>query len=337
MTPIQPIKWAILGAGHIARTFTRDFPFVENVELVAVASSEKSKAVDFALEFSIPHAYKYEELYADSQIDIVYIATTHNFHFEHAKACIQSGKSVLIEKPVTINNGQFQTLIHLAKEHKVFLMEAMWTYFLPAIKQAKKWIDEGKIGEIKTIQSNFGFLVEKNLEKRMYNPLLAGGSLLDLGVYNVAFATFFMNTFPNTIQASGKLYEDKVDEQVSIILSYNGGETISTMTSSMVANLDNTARIFGTDGYIEIPLFWKMPEVLLYSKGRELIETFQDLRSSNGFCYQIQHVTDNLLSGSLESDIATHIYTSSVMRIMDEVRSQIGLKYPMEDLSWYHI
>jgi predicted dehydrogenase len=324
------IRWAILGAGKIAHTFAKDFSFVEHAELRAVASRDKLKANVFALEYSIPCTYTYEELYQDDQIDIVYVATTHNFHFEHAKACIHAGKSVLVEKPVTINDLQFQILTQLARDQKVFLMEAMWTYFLPAIRTVKQWIDEGRIGNVNAIQSNFGYLAEKNLERRMYNPVLAGGSLLDLGVYNVAFVTFFMNTYPNTIQASGKLFENKVDEQVSIILSYNEGETISTMTSSMVANLDNTARIFGSEGYIEIPLFWRMSDVLLYNNGKELVETYQDDRSSNGFCYQIQHATNNLLNESLESDIATHVSTSIVMRVMDEVRNQIGLKYPME-------
>jgi len=330
MSSIKPIRWAILGAGHIAHTFAKDFSFVEHAELVAVASRNKSKASTFAIEYDISQMYNYEELYKDNQIDIVYIATTHNFHFEHAKACIESGKSVLIEKPVTINDKQFQILRELAKDHGVFLMEAIWTYFLPAIQIAKQWIDDGRIGIVKSIQTNFGFVVEKNLERRMYNPLLAGGSLLDLGVYNVAFATFLMRIYPTLIKASGQLFENKVDEQVSIILNYDREKVFATSTSSMVSTMDNIARIFGSDGFIEIPLFWKMSEVKLYNKEKELIDTYTDGRSSNGFCYQIQHVTDHLLNGFLESDIATHDSTSIVMRIMDEVRNQIGLKYPME-------
>src|SRR6185437_2079392 len=158
------INWAILGAGKIANAFAKDFPFMQNADLVAVASSDQERARNFAKEHNIPKALNYDELYNSHEIDAVYIATTHNFHFEQALKCLQNGKAVLCEKPITVNDSEFKKLAVFSKEKNVFLMEAMWTYFLPAIKKAKQWLDEGRIGKLKVIQADFAVAMEKNHE-----------------------------------------------------------------------------------------------------------------------------------------------------------------------------
>jgi predicted dehydrogenase len=208
------------------------------------------------------------------------------------------------------------------------LMEAMWTYFLPAIQKAQQWIAEGKIGKLKVIQADFSFAVPKNLEGRMYNPNLAGGALLDLGVYPVAAATLFANGKPNSIAASGVLTETGVDASTAMVLNY--GEMIATLTTSMVARMTNKLRLFGETGYIEIPDFWRAYSCKLFDKDFALVESFDDERKSHGFIYQMQHATDRMLNNEIESDIIPHKRSNAIQEIMTEVRRQIGFTYPNE-------
>jgi predicted dehydrogenase len=322
------IRWAILGAGNIAQSFVKDFPLVKNGELVAIAARDKERAKEFAASHNIPLAYTYEELYNSSEVDVVYIATTHNFHFEQSMQCMQQGKAVLCEKPITINDTESKQLTALSKEKNIFLMEAMWTYFLPAVIKAQQWINEGKIGALKVIQADFAFPMEKNLEGRMYNPLLAGGALLDLGVYNVALATLFMKQKPDSIIASGVLTETGVDATTAMIFKY--GNTLATLCTSMVTRMNNKLLLFGENGYIEIPEFWRAKSAILYDKEFQLVESFKDERQSHGFIYQMQHATDKILNNEIESNIITHQRSNEIQEIMTEVRRQIGLQYPME-------
>jgi predicted dehydrogenase len=325
----QKIRWAILGAGNIAASFVKDFPLVKNGVLVAVAARDIEKAKLFAATHAIPLAYTYEELYNSNEIDAVYISTTHNFHFEQSRQCMLHGKAVLCEKPITINYTESKQLTALSKEKNIFLMEAMWTYFLPAIIKAKYWIDKGRIGELKVIQADFAFPMEKNMEGRMYSPLLAGGALLDLGVYNIALATFFMNRKPDSITANGVLTHTGVDATTTTILDY--GNTTATLCTSMVTRMTNKLRLFGEIGYIEVPDFWRANTAIIYDKDFQLIETFEDARTSHGFIYQMQHATDKLLNNEIESNIVSHQTSNDIQEIMTEVRRQIGLKYPMEN------
>lgn len=320
------IRWAILGAGRIAHKFASDFKEVNNAALVAVASRDKQKATEFAAQYNIPEAISYDELYLHSGIDAVYIATTHNFHFEQSLSCLNHGKAVLCEKPITINALQFQTLAEVAKRNNCYLMEAMWTWFLPAIQQAKKWIDDGRIGEIKAIQSDFGALMPFDPSGRLYNANLAGGALLDLGVYPVAITTFITGKEPLHIYSSGQIGTTGVDETNSIILDY--GEIKASLVTSMVAQMQNKAIIFGNKGYIEIPDFYKAYSATLYNSERKEIETFSDNRSTWGYNYETQAVTNDLLEGIKENEIVSLEKTAIVQQILTTVKKQIGLIHP---------
>ena len=322
------VKWAILGAGKIAHSFAQDFSEVENAKLVAVAARDKSRAESFAKEYNIPIACSYDELYNSNEVNAVYIATTHNFHYEQCMQCLEHGKNVLCEKPVTVNDKQFKELARLAQEKRVFLMEAMWTWFLPAVLKAKQWLQEGKIGDLKVIEAGFGFPMEKNLKGRMYNPHLAGGALLDLGVYPVAFSTYFINKKPDTITASGTLTSTGVDERTGMILQY--GATTASLFCSMVNIMANKAMLYGEKGYIEIPDFFKASVALLYDDHHSLIDKFEDARTTKGYNYEIQHATDAILQNKIESDVMTHSKSNEIQEIMTEVRRQIGLRYPEE-------
>ena len=322
------IRWAILGAGKIAHSFARDFSVVTNAELVAVASADKSRAETFAKEYNLPRAYSYPELYNSTEVDAVYIATTHNFHYEQCIQCINHGKNVLCEKPVTLNDRQFKELARLSHEKNVFFMEAMWTYFLPAVIKAKQWLQEGKIGSLKVIETNFGFPMEKNLEGRMYNINLAGGALLDLGVYPVAFASYFINKKTRSITASGELTDTGVDERTGIILQY--GDVTATLFTSMVNIMTNKAMLYGEKGYIEIPEFFKASSAILYDDHHNVLEKFDDDRTTKGYNFEIQHATDSMLQHKIESEIMSHERSNEVQEVMTEVRRQIGLVYPDE-------
>ena len=158
----EKIRWGIMGAGHIAQSFVKDFPLLKNAALVAIAANDIGRAKTFAATHNIPQALSYDELYQSNDIDAVYIATTHNFHYEQTKKCLQNGKAVLCEKPVTVNDKEFKDLMYLSQRKKLFLMEAMWTYFLPAIHKAKQWVDEGRIGKLKVIQADFAYPMESH-------------------------------------------------------------------------------------------------------------------------------------------------------------------------------
>lgn len=322
------VRWAILGAGKIAHSFAQDFTVVKNAELVAVTASDKSRAETFAKEYNLPLAYSYNELYDSNDVDAVYVATTHNFHYEQCMQCLKHGKNVMCEKPVTLNDKQFKELARLSQEKKLFLMEAMWTYFLPPVMKAKQWLQEGRIGNLKVVEAVFGFPMEKNFTGRMYNIELAGGALLDLGVYPVAFSQYFTNKKPDSITASGVLTATGVDERTGMILQF--GDTTASLFCSMVNLMANKAMLYGEKGYIEIPEFFKAAAVSLYDDHHNLLEKFEDGRTTKGYNYEIQHANDAILLGKTESEIMPHSKSDEIQEIMTEVRRQIELVYPLE-------
>ena len=207
-------------------------------------------------------------------------------------------------------------------------MEAMWTYFLPAVHKAKQWMDEGRIGNLKVIQADFGFPMEKNMTGRIYNPDLAGGSLLDLGIYPISMANYFANKLPELISASGALTETGVDERLGIILQY--GDITATLFSSIITRMANKCCLFGEKGYIELPDFWRARSAKIFNADFELTEAFDDNRVSHGFIYEMQHANDKVLNGDTESDVVPLSKSRDVQSIMMEVRRQIGLIYPMD-------
>ena len=326
--PENNIRWAILGAGRIAHKFAQDFAATQRGTLTAVAARDTDRAKTFADQYKIPHVYTYDELYKSTEIDAVYIATTHNFHYEQSLQCIEQGKAVLCEKPITINDGELRKLVAAATAKKVFLMEAMWMYFLPAVQQAKAWVDSGRIGDLKVIQADFGVNMPLDPAGRLYNRDLAGGALLDLGVYNIAFANYFANKQPGLIAAATYIGQTGVDESTSISLKYDA--VIASICTSMTVRLRNSALLFGPAGYIEIPLFWKARSATLYNNEDEIVETFNDARTTWGYNFEIQEATDAILSGATESRVVPHAVSLSIQEIMTEVRRLAGFKYPTE-------
>ena len=321
---MRTIRWGIIGAGHIAEKLALALNSLKDTELTAIASRSIDKAYEFAERFSVRKAYgSYEELVKDSDIDVIYIATPHTEHRKHASLCITHGKAVLCEKPFTVNQREAEVLITLAKEHKVFLMEAMWTKFLPATRMVKQWIEENRIGKVKYLQASFGFYSEFNPKSRLYDPHLAGGALLDVGIYPISYATFLLGKMPDQVVSSAFMGKTKVDEMNIIALRFEDG-TLADLSSAM------DAVIIGEKGKIYVPAFWTAEKAELYDVGGKLIETFSLPFTSNGFVYEVEEVNRCLREGKLQSDIIPHETTLAIMKLLDGIRADWGLVYPTE-------
>lgn len=328
MSEKKIVRWGILGAGKIAHAFAKDFKYLQNAQLVAVAASDSNRARTFAEQYNIANAYTYEQLYNSNEVDAVYICTTHNFHYQQCLNCLQQGKAVLCEKSITINDQQLKELVALSQQKKVFLMEAMWTHFLPAVQKAMQWLAGGRIGKLSIISADFGILMPYDVEGRIFNPKLAGGAMLDLGIYPVALTTFFTGRKPQTITASGVVGPTGVDERSSMILQY--GDVTTTITISIVTQLTNEAFLFGDKGYIKIEDFYRAPSASIYNAKHQLVETFVDDRTSHGFIYEMQEATNQILKGEIESIIVPQQRSIIFQEIMTEARRQIGMVYPEE-------
>lgn len=322
------IRWGILGAGRIAKKFAEDFKVVNNGKIVAVASRSQDRSNKFAHEFKIPKAYSsYEEMVKNSDIDIIYIATPHNFHFEHVSLCLNNGKSVLCEKPVTVNSSEFELLQNLAKKKNLFFMEALWTYYLPAIIQAMDWIREGKIGAVKQLQVSFGYTGDMDEKMRLANPNLAGGALLDIGIYGIAMAELVFDDELEDIQAMAHFSDTGIDDYNSIQLKYKSGG-MAQIASSFVSELKNEAVIYGTKGRIEIPQFWMAKKAFLITSAEKL--EFINKNVQLGYNYEAFAVNELLKKGAIESSVVPLVKSKRILSIMDQVRNQIGLRYPFE-------
>jgi len=320
------IGWGILGAGAIATKFATDLKNLPDARLVAVGSRSEDKAVAFATKYGADRAHgSYEALMNDPDVDAIYVATPHPFHCDHTIACLQHGKAVLCEKPMAVNQGQVRQMVAAAQETGVFLMEAMWTRFLPVVAGVRQWLAEGKIGEPRVVQADFGFRAGWNPASRLLNPTLAGGALLDVGVYVLAFAAMVLGSDPVAVQAQAHLGETGVDEQTAIALRYAGGE-LAILSCAVRTNMPQNAAILGTEGMISVPDFWHATNATLRVQGQEPVT----LTGAMGYHYEAAEVMDCLRAGRQQSAIMPWDESIAIARLMDQVRAQIGLTYPME-------
>ncbi|GFN32289.1 Gfo/Idh/MocA family protein [Paenibacillus xylaniclasticus] len=324
------VKWGIMGPGGISDTFATELPYAPGAELVAVAGRSLDKAQAFAKKFGIPRAYgSCEELAADPDVEIVYIGTLHPVHKENALTLLRGGKSVLCEKPFTMNAAEAKELADLASHKCLFLMEAMWTRYLPAIVKVREWLDSGVIGDVRIVKAEFGFDAGWNPEGRLLNKEKGGGTLLDAGIYPVSFASMvYGGEQPSKIASSALIGETGVDEQYSLLFEYENGRTASLHGSVRLA-MTNEAVIYGTKGRIEIPQFLFAKSAALHVNGEEPVFFKQDLEPSGHF-YQAIEAMECLRAGRKESPIMTVNETVRIMETLDRIREQWGLKYPSE-------
>ncbi|MEK3731782.1 Gfo/Idh/MocA family oxidoreductase [Paenibacillus sp. FSL M8-0334] len=323
------IRWGIMGTGWIAEQFAADLAYTDNAELLAVGSRTSDSAGAFAAKFSVPRAYgSYEELVQDQDVDAVYIATPHPLHRDNVLLSLRAGKAVLCEKPFTINGAELEELINAARKDKLFLMEAMWTRFLPPIRQVREWLKDGRIGEARLVKADFGFRSGWNPEGRLLNLELGGGALLDAGIYPVSFASMIFGAEPEQIHSTAHIGETGVDEQFSVLLTYEGGKSAS-LNGAIRLGLTNEAYIFGTEGYIHIPSFLNATSASLHVQGEEPVH-FKDDRKEKGYAFEAYEVGKCLLEGRLESDIIPLDESLAIMKLLDRIREPWGLKYPSE-------
>lgn len=307
-------KWGIIGSGKIARRFAGDLKLLSGAELVGLVSRNQESSRNFSEEFGIKSFASIRELLS-SDVDVIYIATPHSSHREHSLMAINAGKAVLCEKPFTLNYNESEEVFSLASLKKVFVMEAMWTCFFPAIQECLSLVNAGTIGQVLNIESSFGYQSTFDPASRIYDPALGGGSLLDVGVYTLAFTRMFIDEVPLTIESSAKLSSTGVDESASWNLAFPSGATAKG-ESSVVNDLPNEARITGTLGEIRIPLFWHPREFYLNGELRKF--AYQGL----GFQFEAEEVMNSLRNGLIESSRWTHQHSLEVMKLMDLVRSQ---------------
>ncbi|MDF2908287.1 MAG: oxidoreductase domain protein [Herbinix sp.] len=327
---MRTVKWGIIGAGQIAIKFATALNSLDHTELTAIASRDLNKAENFATRFHIRKAYgSYEEIIRDPEIDVIYIGTPHTEHKAHAKLCMEAGKAVLCEKPFTLNYSEAKELVDLAKSCNVFLMEAMWTKFLPATRIVKQWINNKLIGEIKYINISFGFRTEYDPGSRLYNPSLGGGALLDVGVYPISYVIHLMERLPDMISSNAHLGQSKVDELNVITFQYNEG-MLASISSAISAVTGNDAVIIGERGRIVIPNFWTAESAEVYDANGKLMDSFFHPFTSNGYVYEAEEVNRCIVEGKKQSDIIPLSDTLAIMKILDEIRANWGLVYPSE-------
>ncbi|MFB6317750.1 Gfo/Idh/MocA family protein [Saccharicrinis sp. FJH54] len=325
----KTFKWAIIGTGRIANEMAHDLQLLKHVEITAVLSRTQENAEKFAKKYNIPHIFaSRDEFAAFTEVDVVYVASPHNAHFADTMLCLESGKNVLCEKAMAVNAGEAAAMINKAREKKLFLMEAMWMAFFPAIKKAQTLIQKGRIGDVRQIDANFFFYKTDDPEHRLLNPDLAGGALLDIGIYVLYFAVLMMNAFPQNSTSIAHLGKTGVDESSSYLLKFKNG-AVATLASGVMVEAERNAAVYGTKGKIQIPLFWNPDKITAVRDNKK--KTYKYKRQGNGFTFEAEHVMACIKSGKIESDIITHEHSLKLSELMDSFRRDWGLKYPFEN------
>jgi predicted dehydrogenase len=314
------MNFGVIGLGKITTTFTKEFNFIHGSKIIIAGSRDLDKALAFSTLHGIPEAGRYQDVIDHSNVDAIYIGTPHNTHFEIALQALNAGKHVLCEKSITTDAVQYEVLSKLALSKNLILMDGMWTYFLPAVVKAKSWIDDGAIGKIKYVNIDFAFPAPQNFESRLYNADLAGGALLDIGVYVIYNSFLFLGYNYTTLDCSAEFSQSAVDESLTIRLDY--GHAKSNLYCSVKHRTLSSAYIYGESGYIVIPLFWKTKSALRYNDQDQLQEEFIDDRASHGFEFEIKHFISCIEKGEKESPLLPHFLTKKVMETMDYIRSK---------------
>jgi predicted dehydrogenase len=324
-----PFRWGILGPGNIANKFADGLAHSPNSVIGAVASRTKSRADEFAKEFNGEKAYgSYEELAQDSSLDAIYIATPHSEHISGAKLCLEHGRPVLVEKPFTINAAQANEVIELARSKKVFLMEGMWTRFFPAMAKLRELVKAGEIGEVKMVHADFGFMSGVDPKSRLYDPALGGGALLDVGIYPVSFACMILG-IPNKSASLATLGSTNVDEITGTILQYNSG-AIAVLSTAIRSNTQRQVYVLGETGSIHVGGVWWAPNQITVKRNGKDDEVLDFAYPGSGFQFEADEVQKCVREGKLESEILPLSETLAIMKLLDEIRGQIGLKYPAD-------
>jgi len=324
------VRWGILSTGAMARTFARNLKLAQGAELAAVASRTQEKADAFGDEFSISNRYEgYAQLVADPAVDVVYIATPNSMHKEHTLMSLESGKAVLCEKPFATHAAEAQAMITCARERKRFLMEAMWTRFLPLMVKVRGFLADGVLGDVRMLTADFGFRAKDDeMTEILMNPAFGGGSLLDVGVYPLSLAWMVFGP-PSSLATLAHLGDTGVDEQAGMILGYGGGQ-LALLHSSIRTTTPQEATIMGTEGRLRIHApFWRSSKMTMVDEGG-VGHVIEAPFEGDGYQFEATEVMNGLRGGSLESAVMPLDESLDIMRTIDRIRAQWGLRYPAD-------
>jgi predicted dehydrogenase len=326
---MKSYNWGIIGPGKIAHYFANDLKLVSPFQKITAVLSDREKSLnDFADKFAVKKRFlNLDDFVHQSKVDIAYIATPHTLHYEAIKACLKNKIAVLCEKPVVLNHEQFQEIQQLSKTNQTFLMEGMWIRFLPDIKKLLEFVSEKRIGNIMSLKASISFKAPCDDDNRYYDPEKGGGSLLDLGVYCVFLSTLILGK-PSLVKAVGNLSEKNIDEACAILLSHDDG-SYAVLESSLQIKYNRPAEIFGTEGVIRLldPWFEKSPgiEVEMDNGKKDMVPFAWE---GHGLQFEIEEVVRCVSQQKIESGLMPHALSKMILKIMDEIRDQVGVSYP---------
>lgn len=324
----QKIGWGILGLGNIAEKFAIDLALVTTGKLVSISSRSKIKGQEFAAKHNVKNTYNNaQDLFNCTDVDVVYIATPHTLHKDLSVMAMNSGKHVLCEKPMGVNTKQVQKMIEASVKNNVFLMEALWSRFLPSIQKVKQIVDAKELGEISYIKSDFAFYgLDRAEESRLLNPNLAGGSLLDIGIYPV-FLAYLLLGKPSEILATANFYKTGVEKQVSIIFKYDNAQ--AHLYSALTANTETSSEIAGDKGILKLETRWHEAEGYYIEKSREK-EYFIMPKLGIGYTYEIEEVHKCIANNQIESKLWSHQNSLDLIQLLDKIREKTNIVFPFE-------
>jgi predicted dehydrogenase len=322
------LRWGIAATGGIAQRFAEGLAQTDDAVTVAVASRTAERAEEFGAQFDIPRRHgSYESLAADPDVDIVYVASPHSRHESDTLLFLEAGKHVLCEKPFALNEAQARRMIDTARERDLFVMEAIWSRFLPAYTLLGELLAEGVIGDLVSIDADFGIRFPHDPLHRLFDLALGGGALLDLGIYPLQLAALVLGP-PRDVHAVAQLGESGADEHVAAVIEHEQG-ALSTIRAATQVTLACTARISGTHGAIDLPAFMHCPDSLTVTTIRG-VEVRETPIIGEGLRYQVAEVHRCVADGAVESPVIPHAETLRLAQTMDRIRAQIGVRYPGE-------
>lgn len=322
------LKMAVMGTGNIASKMAEAINGLDEIEAYAVASRDMEKARQFARKWKFTKYYgSYEEMVEDPDIQLIYIATPHSMHYENAKMCMEHGKNVLVEKAFTVNAKQAKNLIDLAHKNEVFLEEAIWTRYMPGLEMIKAILADGRIGQIDSVEADFSIPICG--VKRLHDPELAGGALLDLGIYTLTFASMILGDEIASTKSRCIKYGTGVDATDHIELTYKDGKQ-AFLRTSMVSGSRNEGKINGTQGYIAVSNLNSLEKIEVFDAQGQLQETVIPPQLVNGYEYEVLACKKAIEAGRLECEEMPHAKIMQMMKQMDELRESWGIVYPFE-------
>jgi len=327
----KTFNWGVIGCGNIAQLFATDVQTIPGANIYAVASRSLEKAQCFAQANGAAIALdSYKALLEIEKLDAVYIATPHVLHAENSIMCLNAKIPVLCEKPLAMDTRQVRQMIAAAKSNDTFLMEAMWTRFMPPLGKALEIINSGAIGELNSVKADFGFAANFDPEHRLFNPALGGGSLLDIGIYPVFLALLLLGK-PEQIEASAVLGKTGVDNACGILLKFPE-DKIAILHSTLMSNTRTEAFIYGSDGYIHIHSNWfQLTDVSVHLNATDEVQQFEFEKNSQGYSYEAEEVMRCIAEGKRESESMSHAFSLQLIETLDAIRHKAGINYPAID------